>query len=147
MEQKQQKPVDLEIISRTSMDKMFSVLQSPYKIWNKTGIEKKKELYNFIFAEDFCVDRNYTSRTPVLSPIYLYLQDISAKTKDAADGVPDLWRWAESNRRATGKVKKGLRCQTICFVSRKTNSLYTPTNNLSEYKAKRSEKISRARKI
>jgi len=104
LEQKQQKPVDLEIISRTSMDKMFSVLQSPYKIWNKTSIEKKKELYNFIFAEDFCVDRNYSCRTPVLSPIYLYLQDISAKTKDANDGVPDLWRWAESNRRATGKM-------------------------------------------
>lgn len=99
LEQKQQKPVDLEIISRTSMDKMFSVLKSPYEIWEKTGMEKKKELYNFIFAEDFCVDRNYQCRTPALSPIYLYLQDISAKTKDANDDVPDLWRWAELNRR------------------------------------------------
>ncbi len=99
LDQKHEKPVDMEIISRTSLEKMFGILKSPYHIWQKTGMEKKKELYNFIFAEDFCVDRNYSCRTPVLSPIYLYLQDISAITKDANDGVPDLWRWAELNRR------------------------------------------------
>jgi site-specific DNA recombinase len=103
LEQKQVNSIDIETVSRTSMEKVLNTLKSPYGIWRNTLPEKKQELYNFIFTEDFYSDSTYSCRTPTLSPIYLYLQDISEKVEASESEIPDLWRWAESNRRAKGK--------------------------------------------
>jgi DNA invertase Pin-like site-specific DNA recombinase len=83
--------IDMEIVSRTSMEKMFDLINSPYSIWVKCTPEKKKIFYNFVFAEDFFVGPNYECRTPVTSPIYHYLQEFSGISKKNFTEKNNLW--------------------------------------------------------
>jgi len=95
--------IDMEKISRTSYEKFFRLIVSPYSLWDSCLPEKKKELYGYIFQEDFFIGREYKCRTPAPSPLYQYLKDFSLVCEENKQDVPDLWRWADSNRR----VQKG----------------------------------------
>ena len=64
----------MELISRTSLDKLLTLIETPYKLWNKCDARQKKEFYYYIFGEDFTINAKYESRTTSLSPIYQYLQ-------------------------------------------------------------------------
>lgn len=99
---KTEKTVDMEKVCRTSMDRVFEILKSPYESWTKMDALQKKTFYNYIFAEDFERSKENKCRTLKLSPIYQYLQDISDIQKEQIEKGLVLWRWTESNRRATG---------------------------------------------
>jgi site-specific DNA recombinase len=90
-------PVNLEIIKRTSVEKLFEIVKSPYELWLKLDIRQKKEFYKFIFLEDFAIGKNYEIRTPVCSPIYQYLQGFSGKFAEKSLQNPSMWRRGESN--------------------------------------------------
>ena len=42
--------VDMELLSRTSLERMNNVIKSPYNIWVKLNAKQKREFYYFIFG-------------------------------------------------------------------------------------------------
>ena len=98
LEERVEIPVDMEIISRTAMEKMMETIKSPYVIWTNCDARQKRDFYKYIFIEDFTIARDRPSRTPALSQIYEYLQGDSRNddTQSRANSIG--WTLTDSNR-------------------------------------------------
>jgi site-specific DNA recombinase len=89
---------DMEKICRTSMERVFNIIKSPYESWIKMDSLQKKIFYSYIFQEDFTRSKENKCRTLKLSPIYQYLQDISNFQEREKEESSVLWRLLMSLR-------------------------------------------------